>query len=92
MAQVRAEVLISGRVQGVCFRHYTQKTAQSQGVRGWCRNRPDGRVEAVFEGEESAVKAVIDWCRRGPELARVDDLQLSWADATGEFGDFSVRH
>ena len=92
MSKVRAEVRISGRVQGVCFRHYTQKTARSHGVHGWCRNCPDGSVEAVFEGDKPRVDAVIDWCRQGPSAARVDDLQLSWAEPEDTFSDFEVRH
>ncbi len=90
MSKLRAEVHVSGRVQGVCFRHYTQKTAQQHGVSGWCRNRPDGSVEAVFEGEESAVRAVVDWCRQGPDLARVDALQVEWTTASDEFIGFNV--
>lgn len=92
MGKIRAEVRVNGRVQGVCFRHYTQQTAEEHGVGGWCRNRPDGSVEAVFEGEEAAVRAVVDWCRQGPKLARVDDLQVEWTVASGEFSGFAVRY
>jgi acylphosphatase len=62
MNKVRAHVLVSGKVQGVFFRQKTQRQAQSFGVTGWVRNLPDGRVEAVFEGEEEAVKALVDYC------------------------------
>ena len=92
MAKVRAEVRIHGRVQGVCFRHYTQKTANRHGVAGWCRNCPDGTVEAVFEGEQKDVEAVVTWCRQGPDMARVDEVQVSWETARGEFDGFHVRH
>jgi acylphosphatase len=60
MNKVRAHVLVSGKVQGVFFRQKTQRQALSFGVTGWVRNLPDGRVEAVFEGEEEAVKALVD--------------------------------
>lgn len=90
MAKVGAAVKVTGRVQGVWFRQSTKQTAQIYGVCGWVRNCPDGSVEAVFEGEEPAVHAVIDWCRSGPELARVADLQIAWQPTTG-YTDFRVR-
>lgn len=71
-----ARLLISGKVQGVCFRHYTSETARAAGVVGWVRNRADGRVEALVQGEEQAVAAVIAWCRQGPPAARVDAVQV----------------
>lgn len=92
MAKIRAEIRISGRVQGVWFRQSTKQTAEQYGVSGSCRNCPDGSVQAIFEGEERAVRAVVDWCRRGPEMARVDELQVDWQAATGEFERFTVRH
>ncbi len=90
MTLVRAEVHISGRVQGVWFRQSTKNMADQHRVTGWCRNNPDGSVEAVFEGEESAVKTAVEWCRSGPKLARVDDLSVEWQTATGEFDRFQV--
>ena len=91
MKKVRAEVRATGRVQGVWFRQSTKNTAEQHGVSGWCHNNPDMSVAAVFEGEESAVKAVIEWCYDGPELARVDDLQIKWEEPTGEFERFFIR-
>jgi len=91
MTNVRAEVRITGRVQGVWFRQSTKNTAVRYGVSGWCRNNPDGSVAAVFEGEEPVVKAVIEWCKDGPELARVDDVQIEWKEPTGEFEQFFIR-
>ena len=91
MAKVRAEVRVTGRVQGVWFRQSTKDIATNQGIRGWCRNNPDGSVEAVFEGEAEAVKSVVTWCKSGPELAQVDELRVSWTDPTGEFERFLVR-
>lgn len=90
MAQTKATVVISGRVQGVAFRHYTKQTADQQRVYGWVRNNLDGTVEAVFEGEESAVRTVIDWCRQGPDMARVDSVHIVWHEASEEFDSFSV--
>ena len=91
MTKVRAEVRVTGRVQGIWFRQSTKNTAEQYGVSGWCRNNPEGSVEAIFEGEESAVKSVVEWCKEGPKLARVDDLQIKWEKPTGEFDRFFIR-
>jgi acylphosphatase len=74
----RAHLFISGRVQGVNFRYYTVRQAESLGVTGWVRNLWDGRVEAVFEGDETAVQGMIDWCQNGPRAARVDHVEARW--------------
>jgi len=90
--KVRAHVVISGRVQGVFFRSETQDEAVRQGLTGWVRNLPDGRVEAVFEGEKDRVEALIEFCRRGPPGARVTRVEVTWRDYTGEFKSFSIRY
>ena len=89
--KIRAAVTVSGLVQGVNFRHYTRMQAEALGVAGWVRNLPDGRVEGCFEGEEPAVEALIAWCRRGPDWARVDDVTTVREAWRGEFEGFSVR-
>ena len=91
MNKVRAHVLVSGKVQGVFFRQKTQRQAQSLGVTGWVRNLPDGRVEAVFEGEEEAVKALVDYCHRGPSIAIVENVNVTYENYNGEFSSFQVR-
>jgi acylphosphatase len=91
MAQKRAHVLISGRVQGVSFRYYTVQEAESVGVEGWVRNLWDGRVEAVFEGKGEAVEHMVSWSKHGPPSAQVDDFQVEWQDAIDEFDNFRVR-
>lgn len=90
--QRRANVLISGIVQGVNFRRYTLKTAQQLGVNGWVRNLPDGRVEGCFEGEAQAVDALLDWCRSGPPSGRVDNLEIREEQCAAEFSGFSIRY
>jgi acylphosphatase len=86
----RAHAFITGRVQGVAFRWEAQQVAARHGVRGWVRNLPDKRVEAVFEGPRAQVNAVLDWCRQGPAVARVDSVDIQWAAYTGEFEDFAI--
>jgi acylphosphatase len=88
---VRARLLIAGLVQGVNFRAYARRVAQEQGVHGWVRNRGDGRVEMLLEGEAAAVQTCIDWCHHGPPRAHVTEVLVSWEAYQGEFGDFVVR-
>jgi acylphosphatase len=73
---IRKHVYISGRVQGVYFRQNTLEKADSLGIKGWVRNIPDGRVEAVFEGSEKTVRQIIEWCRTGDPPARVDKVEV----------------
>ncbi len=70
----RRRVSVEGYVQGVFFRDSTRQVARSLGLNGWVRNQADGSVEAVFEGEAEAVERAVDWCRRGPSGARVDEV------------------
>ncbi len=92
MEKVRAHILISGRVQGVCFRAATEEEAKLRGMTGWVRNTEDGRVEATFEGDRTDVEAMIEWCRRGPPAARVTDLQVGFEPYRGSFPDFRISH
>jgi acylphosphatase len=85
---IRREVTIHGLVQGVAFRYHTSRHALELGVTGWVRNLPDGTVEGVFEGDEVAVNALVEWCRSGPTAARVDRLDLREGDYRGEFDSF----
>jgi acylphosphatase len=87
----RAEVLISGRVQGVFFRATTRQKARELGVEGWVRNRPDGKVGAVFEGEKSDVQKLVSWCHSGPRAAQVENVDVEWGEPTGKFDGFTVR-
>jgi acylphosphatase len=91
MDEVRAHLHIRGRVQGVSFRYYTRQKAVSKDVRGWVRNLWDGRVEAVFQGNEASVKEVIAWCRRGPTSAHVDDVRVDWETPLDDCTGFEIR-
>lgn len=88
MTQARAHLLISGRVQGVCFRMYTEEEARKRGLTGWVRNLPTGQVEALFEGEKEIIEAMIAWCHQGPPAARVTKVETSWEKFRGDFPDF----
>lgn len=90
--KVRAHVFIAGKVQGVYFRQNTMETAKKNGVAGWVRNLPDGRVEAVLEGEKAGVEKVVDWCRRGPPKAQVQEFELKFESYTGDFSDFVISY
>jgi len=87
---MRMRVRVRGRVQGVFFRAEARARAESLGLAGWIRNLPDGRVEAVFEGEDERVESMVEWCRRGPRGARVDDVDVTWTEVQNEDG-FSIR-
>ena len=89
--RVRAHAVITGRVQGVWFRAETKRAADAHGVTGWVRNKRDGAVEAVFEGPKEAVDATLSWCRQGPPLAKVTNIDVRWEDTTAEFNTFEVR-
>ncbi len=91
MARKRAHVWVSGEVQGVFFRDSTRAEAGRAGVRGWVRNLPDGRVEAVFEGEEPAVRRLVTWSYQGPRQARVEQVEVRWEEPTGEDVAFIIR-
>ncbi len=87
---VRVSLLISGIVQGVNFRYYTLEEARRLGVAGWVTNLPDGRVEALAEGERAAIEGFVAWCRHGPRHARVDGVEVSWEPYRGDLGTFRI--
>ena len=90
--KVRAHAVFEGRVQGVFFRASTKECADSLGLTGWVRNLPDGRVEAVFEGEEGKVRRALDQCSVSRAAIKVDSKLVRMSEATGEFEDFAIRH
>lgn len=90
MSVIRVRLLISGRVQGVYYRRHSMDEALRLGLKGWVRNLPDRRVEAVAEGEADKVEAFIGWCRGGPPLAIVRGVEVSRERPTGEFETFRI--
>ena len=87
----RVHVLVSGSVQGVFFRAGTRDTALGLGVKGWVRNTADGEVEAVFEGEKESLEKMLEFCRKGPPGARVEDIDVKWEEHREEFDSFEIR-
>jgi acylphosphatase len=87
---IRRRVVIHGRVQGVFFRDTARRMADSRGIAGWISNRPDGSVEAVFEGEPEAVESMLEFCREGPRGAEVERVEVSEEEPEGSSG-FAIR-
>jgi len=88
--RVRAHVFVSGKVQGVYYRASTRDAAREAGVDGWVRNLRDGRVEAVFEGAEESVEALVEWCHEGSSAASVDDVEVEYEPPESVEG-FEIR-
>jgi acylphosphatase len=90
MAMKQVQVTVKGRVQGVFFRASTQREARRLGLTGWVKNRNDGAVEIVAEGEETSLRQLCMWAERGPSAARVDDVQIRWRAYSGDHPDFRI--
>jgi acylphosphatase len=90
--KIRAHVIVTGKVQGVFYRAETAAKARRLNITGWVRNLPDGRVEAVFEGEEVNVQKIIDFCRRGPANAYVVNVAVRRQEWKDEYHNFTVRY
>ena len=90
MALKQVQLFVRGRVQGVYFRASTQREARRLGLTGWVKNRPDGSVEIVAEGEEISIRELYGWAQKGPSAARVDRVETRWRSYTGEFPDFRI--
>lgn len=88
----RAHIVVKGRVQGVFFRANTQEVAMDLGLVGSVKNRPDGSVEIVAEGEENALKALEEWCYKGPPSANVIGIEAEYLEPSGEFKSFGIRY
>ncbi|MEM3403315.1 MAG: acylphosphatase [Nitrososphaeria archaeon] len=92
MSKVRAHLFISGRVQGVFYRDSMRRKAIEYQVFGWVRNLPDGRVEAILEGDSSQVDKIIEWCKKGPPYAQVDRVESYIEPYRGVFHDFKILY
>ena len=87
---IRRRVVVHGLVQGVYFRDTTRRQAVTAGLAGWVRNRPDGTVEAVFEGDPAAVERLVAFCHEGPRSAHVDRVEVTAEEPEGLAG-FAIR-
>jgi acylphosphatase len=92
MSVKRVHIYVSGRVQGVNYRRFTQQISRILGLTGWVRNLPDRRVEFVAEGEEENLEELIKRCKEGPTLAIVRDMEVIYEPPTGELDDFIIRY
>lgn len=90
MTPARARLLVSGRVQGVCYRASAQDEGIRLGLCGEVKNLPSGQVEATVEGPRAAVEEFIAWCQVGPPAARVSDVAVEWSEFKGEFGRMRI--
>lgn len=88
--KARCHVFVSGKVQGVFFRANTRDLALLLGINGFVRNLPDGRVEAVFEGDKEKIEKIIEFCKEGPPGAIVEKIDVNWEEYKGEFKDFKI--
>lgn len=88
----RVHVFVTGRVQGVFFRAETKKQASGSGLAGWVKNLGDNRVEAVFEGGESDIEKMLEWCRKGPNLAHVIGVEIVEEPPMGGLEGFKILY
>jgi len=87
----RFRAFVCGNVQGVAFRWFVSREASRLGIRGWVRNRLDGRVEVLAEGDRDSLNALVESIGRGPRLARVDEVDIRWEEAMGDEPDFRIE-
>jgi acylphosphatase len=92
MRKERVHLVVHGRVQGVFYRATTLEKAIELGLTGWVRNRADGAVEVVAEGDRQEIENLVDWCRVGPKHAQVTDVDIHWESYTGEFREFTIKY
>ena len=90
--KIQMFVLISGKVQGVGFRNFTQMNAKQLGINGYAKNLPNGQVEVVAEGDKSQLDALVAFLKKGPRFARVDSLDIDERPFTGEYKTFGIRY
>ena len=92
MSEKRYHLIVSGRVQGVLYRYTSKLRADKLDIFGWVQNREDGTVEIVCQGEDQKVDQFIQWCKRGPWLAKVKDIQITEEKVKKEFSFFAIRY
>ena len=88
----RAYIKVSGFVQGVNFRYETKRRAEQSGLYGWVRNTEDNKLEVMVEGEKENIEKLIKWMDKGPMLAQVENVEVSWEEYKEEFKSFEIRY
>lgn len=83
-------LIVYGRVQGVFYRSSASEMARKLGLTGLVRNRLDGTVEAIAQGEEASLQKFLNWCYKGPDLARVEKVEIMWSDVSGKYHSFAI--
>ncbi len=92
METARLRIVIEGIVQGVFFRANTIEESSKLGLTGWVKNRADGRVEAVFEGDVDGIEQIVEWCKKGPPAAVVRNIETTWEQSTGDYDSFTIKY
>ena len=92
MSNKRVHIFVKGRVQGVFFRAYTEQEAKKLALTGWVRNCPDASVEIMAEGPENSLEELVKWCYKGSLGSKVESVEKTFEDATGEFTEFKTIH
>ena len=87
---MQAHVVIKGEVQKVGFRHFVRYNAKALGLVGWVKNTPTGQVDALFQGSQETIDAMLTLCKKGPLLAQVKDIVVSWSEKQDHFADFTL--
>ena len=90
--KTQIKVVIKGLVQGVFYRVHTKHTADTLGIKGYVKNLANGSVEAVFEGDPDVIARMIDWCHKGPEVSRIDNIQTQEIKTLSNFKIFEIRY
>lgn len=90
MEQIRAHLIVAGRVQGVAYRASAQRVAKQLGLSGWVKNCYNGNVEIIAEGSADHIGEFIDWAKQGPKYASVDKISIEQSPARGEFVSFII--
>jgi acylphosphatase len=90
--KIQVKAVISGRVQGVFYRAETKNTADKLGIQGYVKNLPNGSVEAVFEGDNSIVNKMLEWCNKGPSAARVENIFSEKIEESSNFEEFLIKY
>lgn len=89
--KVGVHIRVSGRVQGVAYRYYARNIAEQLGIKGWIKNLINGDVELMVEGSQKTVKQMIEWCKEGPRLAIVENIEVDWLPYSGKFNHFYIK-